>query len=312
MVFNIRDIFSAFGYTLSLPERLVRSLAATLGGASKILRKSQTYTAIVGNGQRFFIEKIAEVQGAYAEQTGTKLPEDYVQRAIAGNLINTVGILSIHLSPLWVFAIATDVAKGSKVYLNRLVDELKTQKVLPPDAQVKGLDDLLDSLGKAGQDTAQVFDIPPVDVSQARELRDRLLGGYANVFREATDLLPKIDAIWEKMESLAKRDNVSVDQIVGLMTVDLNRVAGKAMDAAFVVGSVTTDFLADNILKSYGETITKVQNQGIAACLDEATRPYIDAISAHLSAGKQTWTERAFSKVFGPLLGNSTDSVKPT
>ncbi|MEK6643571.1 MAG: hypothetical protein AABZ08_06645 [Planctomycetota bacterium] len=318
MAINFNEVFAAFGYTLSLPERLARSLAATLGGATKILtdtlipeplRKTNTFTAVVGNAQRFFIEKVAEVQGAYGDTPGATLPDDYVQRAIAGNLINTVGILSVHLSPLWVFALASDVSHGSKVYLNRLVTELKENKVIPQDANISEVTELLDSLGKAGKETAQVFDIPPVDVGQLRELRDRLTSGYQNVFREATDLLPRMDTLWKKIESLASRDNVAIESIVGLMTVDLAKGAGKAVDAAFVVGNVTTNVVAETILQSYGETILRVQNRGALACLDEATRPYMDAISTHMSLEKETWTEWALKKVLSPI---ASKAAKPT
>lgn len=320
MAINFNDVFSAFGYTLSLPERLARSLAATLGGTTKILtdtlipeplRKTNTYTAVVGNAQRFFIEKVAEVQGAYADSPGGALPDDYIPRVIAGNIISTAGILSVHLSPLWVFALASDVAHGSKIYLNRLVTELKESKVIPADANISEVDELLDSLGKAGKDTAQVFDIPPVEVGQIRELRDRLTAGYQNVFKEATDLLPRMDAIWKKMETLASRDNVAIDSIVGLMTVDLAKGAGKAVDAAFAVGNVTTNVLAETILQSYGETMLRVQNKGAMACLDEATRPYMDAVSTHMSLDKETWTEWALKKVLKPIVGAPTPAAVP-
>jgi hypothetical protein len=318
MIPSLQDMFSAIGFTLSLPERLARSLAATVGGASKILtdtlipeplRKTHTYTAIVGNAQRFLIEKIAEVQGAYQQADAASLPEDYVQRAVAGNILSTVGVMSVHLSPLWVFALAADVAQGSKVYLHRLVKELKDSHVISPDAQIKEVDELLDSLGRAGRDTAQVFDMPPVELGQIRELRDRLTAGYTSVFKEAGDLLPRIDTLWEKMEALARRDNVAVESIVGLMTVDLNRAAGKAIDAAFAVGSATTDLLSETILQSYGETIQRVQTQGAVACLEEASRPYLQAIGSHLGMEKQTWTERTLQRGLSSLLGTASSSA---
>ena len=57
MAISLSDVFKAFGYTLSLPERLVRSTAAAVGGVSKLLtdtiipeplRKTTAYTAMVG------------------------------------------------------------------------------------------------------------------------------------------------------------------------------------------------------------------------------------------------------------------------
>src|SRR5262245_39946700 len=183
MALSLSDISSAFGYTLSLPERLVRSTAAALGGVSKLLtdtivpeplRRTTAYTAMVGNLQRFFIEKIAEVQGVYAADPQSALPEKFIPRAIAGNVISAAGLFAVGLSPLWVFAFLGDIADGSKVYLNRLVTELKESGVLAADANITEVNELLTALGNAGKDTAKVFDLPPVDAAALTKLRDDL------------------------------------------------------------------------------------------------------------------------------------------
>jgi hypothetical protein len=312
-----KELFAAFGYTLSLPERFARSIAAALGGTSKLvtdtlipepLRKTGAYTAIVGNAQRFIIERIADVQGVYEKEAGGALPDDYVPRKIAGNVVDAVGMFSMHLSPLWVFAIATDVAQGSRVYLNRLVGELKEKNVISQDANIDKLDDLLDSLGQAGSRTAQVFDSPPVDLEQIKTLRDQLTGGYSNVFKKTTNLLPRIDTLWKSMESVAKRDGVAVDSIVGLMTIDLGKTAGQAVDAAFAVGHVTSDLLSETILDSYGKSIERIQREGAIACLEQAAAPYVSAIGSHLRSDKESWTEKAMNKMFRWW---SPEEVKP-
>jgi hypothetical protein len=310
MVFSLKDVLGAFGYTLSLPERLVRSVVTLLGGATKILtdtvipeplRKSSTFTAIVGNAQRFLIEKVAEVQGAYEADKGAGLPDDFVARKIAGNVVEAAGMFSIHLSPLWVFAIASDVAQGSKVYLNRLVSELKDKDVISREANINELDGLLDALGRAGQVSAKVFEAPPVDLAGLKELRSQLTAGYQNVFHSTANLMPRIDTVWDGVERLARRDGVSVESILGLMTFDLGRAAGKALDTAFAVGDVATSLLDETIFRSYGETINRVQRDGAVTCLAVATQPFVDALLSHVSTSKETWTERLWRRVVNPL-----------
>ena len=313
MALSLKDIFGAFGYTLSLPERLVRSVVTLLGGATKILtdtivpeplRQSNTYTAIVGNAQRFLIEKVAEVQGVYEADKGESLPEDFVSRKIAANVIDAAGLFSIHLSPLWVFAIASDVAQGSKVYLNRLVSELKEKEVIGREANIDGVDGLLDALGRAGQTSAKAFEVPPVNLAGLNELRSQLTTGYQNVFKSAADLMPRIDSVWASAEQLAKRDNVAVESILGLMTFDLGRAAGKAVNAAFAAGEVATGLLDETIFRSYGETISRIQRDGAVACITAATQPFIEALRSHVSSSKETWTERTWRRVVNPLVGS--------
>src|SRR5205085_6008000 len=172
-------------YNLSIPERSVRSVIALAAGATKIvtdvvlprsLRRSRTYAALVGNAQRFIIEKIGEVEGAY-EADAQGLPDDYVPRKVAGNVLEAAGIFSVHLSPLWVFAIAADVAQGSREYLQRLTTELRRDKVIDDTVQVNELDDVLDALGKATLDSSRVFETPPLSAADIRLLRDQLLSG---------------------------------------------------------------------------------------------------------------------------------------
>ena len=322
MPISLKDAFKAFGYTVSLPERLVRSAAVAIGGTSKLLtdtlipeplRKSTAYVAMVGNSQRFFIEKVAEVQGAYeaAPDGAGALPENFIPRAVAGNVINAAGLFAIHLSPLWVFAFVSDIAHGSKTYLNKLVAELKENGVIDKDATIKEVDELLDALGRAGKDTAQVFDLPPVDVASLTKLRDDLTRGYAGVFKEATDLLPRMDNLWENMQKLASRDGVAMESIVGLMTLDLEATAGKAVGAAFAVGNATADVLAETIFHSYGETIYRIQERGAVTCLEEAGKPFFEAISSHLSSTKQTWTEWALGKIMSPFIEAEAPPVAP-
>lgn len=320
MAISLKEAFKAFGFTLSLPERLVRSAAVAIGGTSKLLtdtlipeplRKTTAYIAMVGNSQRFFIEKIAEVQGAYevSPDGAGSLPENYIPRAMAGNVINAAGLFAVHLSPLWVFAFVSDIAHGSKAYLNKLVAELKENGVIDKDAHIKEVDELLEALGKAGKDTAQVFDLPPVDVASLAKLRDDLMRGYSGVFKEATDLLPRIDNLWARMQSLASRDGVAMESVVGLMTLDLEATAGKAVGAAFAVGNATADVLSETIFQSYGETIYRIQERGAVTCLEEAGKPFFEAITAHLSSNKLSWTEWALDKIMSPFVGDEASAL---
>lgn len=309
----MQDIYKAFGYTLSLPERLVRSTVAAVGGASKLLtdtlvpeplRKTTLFTALIGNTQRFVIEKVAEVEGVYAKEEKAELPENFVPRAVAGNVINAAGLFAVHLSPLWVFAFVSDMAHGSNVYLTRLTKELKDSGVIDPSTDVKGIDDVLTALGNAGKDTAQVFDLPPVDVDSLNKLRQDLTAGYSKVFTSTTGLLPRMDTLWEKMQSIASRDGVAVESVVGLMTLDVGKTAGKAVDAAFAIGNTTTDLLSETIFQSYGETLDRIQREGAIACLEEAARPFMGAIASHFSTDKQTWTEWLLEKAVSPFSGD--------
>ena len=109
------------GFMLSLPERTIRSLAALGTGTTsllsetlfpEVLRETTLYRIFVGDAQNFIIDRVAQVKTeAEAEGGG----EDYLQRKMVGGALETAGLLAMHFSPLWVFAIAGDAAGGGEV-----------------------------------------------------------------------------------------------------------------------------------------------------------------------------------------------------
>lgn len=314
----IREFLDHLGYTLSLPERAARSLVAVAAGATKIatdallprtLRKSRTYAAILGNAQRFLIEKIGEVEGAYEADTAG-LPENYVPRKIAGNILEVAGIFSVHLSPLWVFAIAADVASGSRVYLQRLAEQLRSDGLIEPDTPVNEIDDVFAALGKAGESSAKVFDTPPLTAKEIGELRNQLMNNYGKMFKEMGDLMPRIDTLWAQMQEVANVEG-NLSRLAGLMSMDLNQVAGKAVNGAFAVGRATGTLVGEAIFTSYAESLADVRKRGFVACMDEATQPYAKAFWKHYSRARLSWTERLFRWFTGFFGKRPPDSAAP-
>ncbi|MCK6483865.1 MAG: hypothetical protein HUU22_16995 [Phycisphaerae bacterium] len=317
MGLSVRDMFDHLGYTLSLPERLTRFVVAVAGGATKLiadatlpkaLRKSRTYNVLVGNAQRFIIEKVAEVEGVYQAE-GDRLPDDYVPRKVAGNVLEAAGIFSLHLSPLWVFAIAADVAGGSREYLGRLTAELKRDNVIAPDASIGSVDELLGAIGGASEDSARVFDAPPISTGDITKLRDQLVQGYGQVFSKIGNLMPRIDALWNQMQSLTDTD-ASLARLAGLMTLDVRKTGGAALNGLFAVGRATSGLLGETILDSYAESLAEVERRGLAACVEEATRPYVKAFWKRYQRANLSWTERVM-RWTAEKLGLRTPDAPP-
>src|SRR5258705_4399417 len=132
----------ALAYVASLPERAIHSTAAVRGGASRLasditlpsaLRRTPFYKFVIGNFQRFIIEGLGRVKGAYLDAEG-RLPKDFLVRKTVGDFVEAAGIVAVHYSPLWFFALVGGAASGSRRFLKRVVRELKKDGALPPDA----------------------------------------------------------------------------------------------------------------------------------------------------------------------------------
>src|SRR5512143_207195 len=103
-----RERFKAYLY--SIPERLLRSLTGLGGGTarevSEILlparvRRSRLYQSLVESTLRFLIEEVGQIEGEYPADA-ERLPDDFLLRRTAGNVVELAGIASFRASPVWV------------------------------------------------------------------------------------------------------------------------------------------------------------------------------------------------------------------
>lgn len=289
------------GYVFSLPERTIRSLAAIAGGTTSlltetlfpdVLRGTTLYKIFLGDAQRFVVERVAEVQREKSEAGDAEAAsDDYVQRKMIGGALETAGLFAMHFSPLWVFAIAGDAAAGSKVFFNRLVDQLKKNGVLPEDTEVTGLNDLLIAMQEASRKSAGAIDTPPLSREDVVKLADEMNESYKNIFAKATNLLPRIEAIWEQMEKVASRENISIERLGGVLTVDIASWGKKGIGTVLAVGQTGSGLFGEQILESYTRTLEAVSEEGVTGYITHRMKPFLQSAANHFSPEKKTWTE---------------------
>jgi hypothetical protein len=322
--------YKGLGYLLSLPERTVRSLAAVAGGTTSLLtetlfpdalRGTTLYKAVVGDTQRFVIEKVAQVHregeagaaGAGAEAGAPDAPpEDFVQRKIAGTALEAAGLLAMHLSPLWVLAIAGDAAAGSGEFLQRLVVQLKHNNVLAPDAQITGLQDLLAAIAETSKRSATAVNTPPLTREEVSKLATEMTDNYRRMFASVGNLLPRFDTLWKRMESLASRENISLERLGGILTVDVAQWGRKGLGAVVAVGQTSVDLVGEKILASYDRTLDAVSKEGATGYLGRHMKPFMQAAADHFSPARKTWIESLMNRTAGkPGEAEWTDTKKP-
>lgn len=296
-------------YVVSLPERTIRSLVAVAGGTTSLLtetlfpemlRDTTLYRIFLGDTQRFMIEKIAQVQ---QEQPGgdpdAASDPQYVQKKMIGGALETAGLFAMHFSPLWVFAIAGDAAAGSTVFLDRLIEQLKQNGVLPPDAQVRGLADLLSAIQDTARKSASAIDTPPLSRQDITQLANDMTASYGQMFSNAANLMPRLESIWRQMEHIASRDNVSLEKLGGILTLDVALWGKKGIGAVLALGQTGTDLFGEKILDSYGRTLNVITRDGVTGYLDHHMKPFFKAALSHFDPDRKTWTASLANKVFG-------------
>lgn len=308
----LRDQFS---YLLSLPERTVRSLAAVAGGTTTLLtdtlfpdslRGTTMYRIFVGDTQKFVIEKVAQIQKEAGDAEGEPTDPKYMQKKMIGGALETAGLFAMHFSPLWVFAIAGDAAAGSNTFFNRLVDHLKANGVLEPDANVSNITDVLESMQDTARRSASAIDTPPLSREELAKLAEDMSVSYGQMFAKSTNLIPRFETLWNQMSRVASKENVSFERLSGVLTVDAAAWGKKSVGAVFAVGQTGADLFGEKILDSYARTLNAVSDEGVTGYLDSRLSPFLKAAADHFDPNRKTWTEQFLGS------GGKKDCEPPT
>lgn len=285
---------------LAFSERTVRSTSAVVVGASTLLtdtlipdslRQSTTYRVTLGMLQQFVLEKVAEVKlesGSEEFDVG----DDFAQRKVFGTALEAAGILTVGFSPLWVFAIIGDSVGGSKLYLNKLVEQLKQDGLIDEETQITEVSQMFEAIERASSNSAKAIDMPPISSEDFSKLSDEMVDGYGDAFGKTSAVLPELNTIWSKMEQLTQRENISMERLMGIMTIDAMK---QGANVAASVGKTSVNLFDEKILDSYRKTIDEATQVGVDSYIGNHMRPFLEAASAHFDASKQTWIEKTFS-----------------
>ncbi len=282
---------------LAYSERTIRSASAVVVGASTLLtenliprslRKTTTYKVTLGMLQRFLIEKVAEME---MEVGDFEISDDFAQRKVMGTAIEAAGLLAVGFSPLWVFAIIGDTVGGSKLYLNRLVDQLKKDGLIDEETNITEVSQMFDAIESASSKSATALDMPPLSREDFAKLTADMRSGYGEAFDKTSAVMPELDTMWETMETVTKRENISMEALMGYMTLDAMKQGANVTWSASKVGAQLFD---EKIIESYRETVNRVSNEGANDYIANHLRPFFDAASAHYDSSKKTWIETKF------------------
>jgi aconitate hydratase len=290
-------------YLASLPERVVRALAALTGGAvhetaelvlPRLVRRSRLYEATAKNLLRIAVELVGGVERPADARAAEHEPDPgkLAVRKATGNVVELGSILAFGFSPLWLLAAAADVTRGTRTYLDTLVGELKRAGVLAPDVELASIDDLLAALEGASGTTARLIDIPPLELEALRRSLTEL--------REDVQSLPtpeELAALYAGLVAESEREQRSLLEVsagVGIAFFNSARKVGR-----------------QHVLDPYTEDLRPLRDEGFAAYARRVGRPYAEAIARHLRPATPTLTDRGLERLSGRKLVESRSMAHP-
>lgn len=301
---NSQNYFQTLNHYLSLslsvPERSVRALGALIGGSTLLLSDTLIPTAIksttsykftLGMFQTFLIRNVAGVNNVTHEM---ELDDNFVQRKALGTSLEAAGLLTMHFSPVWVFAIASDAAKGGQVFLERLVHHLRENEVIAKDANPESLEQILVSIEEMGRQGATAIDTPPLSKNEVIEMANELRASTSNLADNSGNLIPNFEAIWTQISAVAEKENLSVEQVLGMLSVRAASVAETGIGTAGAVGKTGYGIIDDVVLNDYKSTLSTISEQGALNYMKNNMQPYLENAQSHFDFKQETWTERLF------------------
>lgn len=311
---GVDSVYKYLMYGLSLPERAVRSSAAMIGGVinesatllvPQAFRDSTTYRKFVQSMMDMVNEDVGGVKKKTAEgsedaEGSSSRVENYVAKKTVGTFLDLAGMATLHLSPITLLAITSDIAYGSTTYLKELSDELKKEGVIAEDSTIGNTAELLEAVAKASAETTDQLDTPPLSVEGLRDTIQQTRERLAEI--DPTQILPQseIKQMWDDMQSLADREHVNLFEISSAMTMySLNQVT-TATKGALTTVRVTGNLLDQHIFDHYWQGAAKIGREGIYTVAAESGQPYLDALWYNFSTDRPTVTEDIIS---GKMIG---------
>jgi hypothetical protein len=273
-------------FFVSLPERVVRAVSAVLGGAvhetaqlvlPRLVRRSRLYEATAKNVLRIAIELVGGVEAAPARGATADAGELALRKG-AGNVVEVGSIAAFGFSPLWLLAGASDLLHGSRIYLATLVSELKEAALLPEDAEVESVDELLGVLERSSGGTARLIDIPPLELEGLRRSLAEL--------RSEADSLPSQEELAALFAGLRRTAQAEQRPLLEVS-------AGVGLAFLVSAGKLTRT----ELVAPFREDWRPLRREGFAAYARRVSGPYREAVAGHFDPQRATWTERLLGRV---------------
>lgn len=271
-------------YFISMPERILRAAAASIGGfiyeASLLIlpgwfRRTRIYTAIVAGLLRITIELVGGARGILPPNPVTA--QELATRKAAGTGIEFAGILTLGLSPLWIFAVIADLTGGTRTYLQMLVTELKNAGMLAEDENIKTVDELLSTLENTSGVAAEALDVPPLNVDDMRQT-------WKNLRANATSLpdASRLTAVYAGMQQVAKQEKTSLHALS-------SSIGAAALRAGIQTGNI-------HIFDFYIASLKTINAEGLTKYTQRVTLPYRVVAASHLDPRSMTYTEQLLKR----------------
>jgi hypothetical protein len=290
-------------YLLSIPERLIRSTLGMGAGVARELselalpsavRRTRLYQNLVDATLRFAIERIGRVEGVYDAED--RLPDDFLARRAAGNVVEVLGVVAFRASPVWVLAALADVCGMGRQLIPEIAGALKAQGLLDANTEFTSVDQMLDGLERTSGRLADAVNAPPLDVASLRAEWDAIRADARSIPPDDLPSRESIRQLWSTLTEESARQQTTVFETSSMLAVSavgklpegVRWLSASTRVAAGRMGKV----MATTLLDHYRQTLEELGRVGFGTYAVRQLRPYFRAAANQFSPDQRTLTER--------------------
>ncbi|MCH2200601.1 MAG: zf-TFIIB domain-containing protein [Fuerstiella sp.] len=303
-------------YSLSFPERIVRSSIGLAAGAAietagllipQSFQSAKSYELVVKNSLGFLTRNVGGVQSVEDDQESkADLSDDFVARKAVGNFVDLAGMATLHVSPVWLLAIVSDVAYGTSSYVQELANELKKQGLIDDTSTIQHVEDVLNAIQDSSGNAASLFDTPPLSVDQLRATLERTRESLTEV--DYTAVLPEAELkrYWHEMQEISVNNGVCLLAVSGALAMNTLGKLETMVKGTLTGVRVAGGLLNQHVIGHYTDSLQTIGDKGLFESVQDTCGPYIAAVWNNFADDKTTWTEELVS---GRLVVRSWKAV---
>lgn len=261
------------------------------------VRRSALYRVMVGVTLRFLVEEVGRVEGVFPPEAKV---EDFLLKRGASHSIELLGLLTLHLSPIWVLAALADATGVGNSLIQKIAQALKDEGLLEKDSKFESLDQLLDGLEKTSTHLADLLNVPPVRLTELRREWSRLKDELPALPSQSLPTLANLEALWVKLVREAASQHRSVFMLCSTLAIAavakipsnlvwLSRAAGTASKR-------TGQIVGDALITHYLHSLDEISSRGFVAYWRIQFGPYLHAAAEQFALSTVSTTERLLTR----------------
>lgn len=295
-------------YLLSVPERVLRAAVGFSAGMAREagqvalpdgVRRSQLYQNLVDTTLRFLIEQVGGAEGLPGAEGS--MPDDFIARRTAGNVVELLGVVAFRASPVWVLAALADLCGIGRHLIPEIADALKAEGLLEKDAQFTSVDEMLDGLERTSSRLAATINSPPLDVAALRQEWQGIREAARGLQPASLPSREVITAVWSQLKTESARQNRSVFETSSMLALSAVRSVPDGVRwlsaSAWVGATRTGKVFASALLDHYKQTLGEIRETGYLTYAGRQLRPYVAAAAGQFSPKRRSLTERALDRI---------------